>query len=94
MRAVLLLALFGFVLLATVSANPIDIDDAEDPEQDEIEAQLKQNDEAESDEESDDDQSEDDDTAEDDEEGSQDDEDNNDEDDDDDDDESEPKTQN
>ncbi|KAH8332244.1 hypothetical protein KR074_011256 [Drosophila pseudoananassae] len=63
MRAVLLLALFGCVLLATVSAQPLDLDDLTDPEEAEFQKRIaaKQQNNVEQDEESDDDNLEDDD---------------------------------
>ncbi|KAH8267782.1 hypothetical protein KR026_005753 [Drosophila bipectinata] len=57
MRAVLLLALFGCVLLATVSAQPLDLDDLTDPEEAEYQKKIavEQQNNEEQDEESDDD---------------------------------------
>ncbi|XP_001972789.3 uncharacterized protein LOC6545897 [Drosophila erecta] len=43
MRAYLLLALFGCVLLATVSANPVDIDDLEDLDEEKLIAEEQDN---------------------------------------------------
>lgn len=74
MRAVLLLALFGCVLLATVSAQPLELDDLTDPEEAEFQKRIaaqQQNDEGE--EAQNDDGKSDDDSLEDDDEESEDD---------------------